>query len=173
MRNNPKALNYLSIVHSVLRCSYGWPKYVPDGMSRDDWESIIFDGFESDLLPHEVAEILAVEFAERGGEFLPRIDGQPNTLRPKVSELRKLINQIKKHKQRLNNIRECPEHAAGVHFCIINSSLCQNLKKRLIDLLFKVALRNRPLWVLMRAEWNLEPLSDDFGDMSYFDEIPF
>lgn len=164
---------YYSHVHSILKCQYGWPAMLPDGMTWQEWDNIIAEGFSYGCKEHAIAEKLAQEFAERGGEFSPRIDGEPNTRRPKISELRKLIYLIKDHKPDVSGKWVTPEDFERINFCIANSSLCETLKSRLSNLLYRVTLRNRPLWILMRAEWNLEPLPEDYGDLSEFDEIPF
>lgn len=77
---------YLSYVHSILKCQYGWPAMLPDGMAWEEWDRIIYDGFGNGCSAHGIAEKLAQEFVKSGGKFSERIDGKPNTRSPKLTE---------------------------------------------------------------------------------------
>ncbi len=76
---------YKSSVHSILKCQYGWPAMLPDGMSWEEWDSIVHEGFAYNCKEHAIAEKLAQEFAKHGGKFSERIDGKPNTRSPKLT----------------------------------------------------------------------------------------
>jgi hypothetical protein len=84
IKDSAKVQRCVSYVHSILKCDYGWDSFLPVGMTWEQWESIIFNGFEKDVCSIEIAEQLAQELTKHGGGFLKRIDGKANNRFPKL-----------------------------------------------------------------------------------------
>ncbi|MBL4876510.1 MAG: hypothetical protein JKY10_08465 [Cohaesibacteraceae bacterium] len=179
MSSLTKKDHYLSHVHSILKCQYGWPAMLPDGMTWDEWDNIISKGFCYGCSEHAIAERLACEFAKRGGQFSERMDGKPNSRTPKMIAITKpqrgvigeVIDAIKKYQASTAKGFDSYWMVEDLKRFFSNGVLHPDIRRRLWGVISAVVNKNRPLGWICIAEWNLEPLPE--LDWSEIDEIPF